>query len=402
MSGPAEDSVNTAKGLTSEQTLALILPPNVAHAYAGHLVDENGIDYIDMVSAWGTNILGYGHPGVAKAIAAQAGKYANIGMAGPEYSRLYHLLLDKIPCAEALHFMKNGSDATASAVRLARFATRRDKVLHFGYHGVQDWYMASIAVPGVPQSHYGEIVTLQALDLACVTKAFNEHPGQIACLMIDPMLCVAASAAQMREIAELVQSCGALLVFDEVVSGFRVSVGGMQEVWGVTPDLACYGKGIANGMPLSVLAGREKWMRHIAAINYSLTFGLEAVSMAAAIATIEEIVEKNVCAALAAKGRRLKNAYADLCRKHGVASVLTGHDTRPQLHFDPAPAVAADVLHYIAIQELARQRICTYGIFSFCYAHDEDDLSMLIQGLDIALEKVSWTIEVNAPAVSAA
>jgi glutamate-1-semialdehyde aminotransferase len=391
----------SAAGLTSEEVLNLILPASVSHGYAGHLVDTAGRDYIDLVSAWGTNILGYGHPGVASAVAAQAAKYTNLGMAGPEFGQLYALLTTHIPCAEAIHLVKNGSDATAAAVRLARFSTGRTVVLHRGYHGAQDWYMAANRVPGVPVTHQDQIVTLATLDLASVQAAFDAHPGQIACLIIDPMLWPIPDASVMRGIAELVAAAGAVLVFDEVVSGFRVAVGGMQSVWGVTPDLACYGKGIANGMPLSALVGRERLMRHIPAINYSLTYGLEAVSIVAGIETIKAIVAQDVCGDLARKGQYLKRAYADLCAERGVRSALVGHDCRPQLHFDDAPGVTGDISHYVTIQELARRRISTYGTFTLCHAHTQKDLNTILAALALALDTVAWRLKENAGVIAA-
>lgn len=389
-------------GLTSEQVLALILPPNVSHGYGGHLVDMNGVDYIDMVSAWGTNILGYGYERIARAVSSQIAKYANLGMAGPEFSRLHGLLLQHVPCAEAIHLVKNGSDATAAAIRLARFATGRVKILHRGYHGVQDWYMASIRSPGVPDTHHAQIVSLAALDPQSVRQALTAHPGEVAALIIDPMLWPIPDREAMLEIRDLVEKDGALLIFDEVVSGFRVAVGGMQQVWDVTPDLACYGKGIANGSPLSVLVGRETWMRHVHSINYSLTFGLEAVSIVAAIETIGEIVERDVCTDLARKGQELKRAYAALCEARGIKSALIGHDCRPQLEFEGAPGVAGDLCHYLAIQELARQKVCTYGTFSLSYSHTTADIQAIISALEHALDKVALTIRQNAPAFARA
>ena len=398
----SEPVVDKPRGLTSEQVLALILPANVSHGHGGHLFDADNVEYIDMVSAWGTNILGYGYPRIAKAVSAQIAKYANLGMAGPEYGRLQALLLKRIPCAEAVHFVKNGSDATSAAVRLARAATKREKVLHRGYHGVQDWWMASQRTPGVPATHHGQITSLATLDVESVRAALAAHPGQYACLIIDPMLWPITNRFAMREIRDLVAADGGLLIFDEVVSGFRVAVGGMQEVWDVTPDLACYGKGIANGLPLSVLVGREKWMKDIQSINYSLSFGLEAVSMVAAIETISEIVERDVCADLADKGRLLKDVFADLARERGIRAALVGHDCRPQLEFQDAPGVPGATSHYIAVQELARQKICTYGTLSLCYAHTQDDIAAVIRGLECALYKVGLTIHQNAPAKAAA
>jgi glutamate-1-semialdehyde 2,1-aminomutase len=246
-------------GLTAEEVLTQILSLKLKGGSGGYVIDADDVRYLDMVSAWGANLLGYGYPRIAKAMASQAWKHANLGVAGPYYHTLQDLLIRHIPCAEVIHLLKNGSDATAAAIRLARYATGREKILHRGYHGAQDWCMASINCPGVPKSQREKIISLTSLDCEGVRHALAENPGEIACLILDPFCWPIPDREVMLEIQELVRRDGALLIFDEVVSGLRASVGGMQEEWGVTPDLACFGKGLANGMPLSVLVGREQW-----------------------------------------------------------------------------------------------------------------------------------------------
>src|SRR5262245_9530428 len=149
-----------AQGLTTEQLLALILPSQLKGGQGGYLIDADDVPHLDMVSAWGANLLGYGYPRVSRAMSVQALRHANLGLAGPEYATLQDLLLQHVPCAEAIHLLKNGSDATAAAVRLARYATGREKILHRGYHGAHDWYMASRDCPGVPKSQRDAIVSL--------------------------------------------------------------------------------------------------------------------------------------------------------------------------------------------------------------------------------------------------
>ncbi|HEY5141523.1 MAG TPA: aminotransferase class III-fold pyridoxal phosphate-dependent enzyme [Methylococcales bacterium] len=361
-------------------------------AYAGHIVDINNVDYIDMVSSWGSNILGYGNKRVAEAVSAQILKYSNTGMIGPEWRRLHEILVRLVPCAEAIHVLKNGSDATAAAIRLARFVTAREKVLHRGYHGAQDWFMASIHCPGVPSTHYEQIISITTLDVEQVRQIFAAHPGQIACLIIDPMLWPIPDRETMLSIRDIVHKEGALLIYDEVVSGFRVAVGGAQQVWDVLPDLACYGKCIANGLPLSVMVGSEQWMRHEPSINYGLTFGLEAVSIVAAIETINEIVDRKVCSDLAKKGQILKKAYSDMCTARGIESALVGHDCRPELYFQEANELSPEYCKNLIIHELSQHQVFTYGIFNLCYAHTHNDIEAVISALGHGLDKVQMAV----------
>ena len=367
-------------------------PVGISRAYRGHIVDTRQVDYIDMMSAWGANILGYGYKRVAKAVAAQIFKYANVGMVGPEWHRLNEMVLRLVPCAEAIHLVKNGSDATAAAIRLARSVTGRDKVVFRGYHGVQDWYMASIHCPGVPSSHHGEIVRISTLDADSLRQIFTTYPNQIACLIIDPMVWPVPDQATMSAVRDTVHEQGALLIFDEVVSGFRVAIGGAQELWNVLPDLACYGKCIANGLPISMLVGKAQWMEQVPSINYGLTFSLEAVSIVAAVETIDEIVKRRVCIDLAEKGRFLKETYAKLCHLRGVESALVGHDCRPELHFTLANKADAEYLKNIVIHELGRRRVCSYGTFNLSYAHTYEDIETVCRAFEDALDRVKAVI----------
>jgi glutamate-1-semialdehyde 2,1-aminomutase len=373
----------------------IVLP--LSRGYGGHVVDQDGADYVDLVSCWGANLLGYGHPRIARAVSAQIARFANLGTGSPEYVRLHQLLGRTIPCAEAIHFVKNGSDATAAAVRLARAVTGREMVLHWGYHGVQDWYVASLSCPGVPAALRSHIVTLAALTPERVSRALAAHPGGFACLMVDPMTWPAPGREEMLEIEELVHRDGGLLVLDEVVSGFRVAPGGMQEVWGIKPDLACYGKGIANGLPLAAVVGAERWMSRIRSILYDLTSSCEAVSMVAAVETVQEVIEQDVCSALAAKGRILKNAYAAACRNRQISSRLAGHDARPHLEFDSVDGMSGSALQEILLQELGGHGVRAYATFNLCAAHDDDDLRIVSRALEHGLERVALAVRRRSP-----
>jgi glutamate-1-semialdehyde 2,1-aminomutase len=156
---------------------------------------------------------------------------------------------------------------------------------------------------------------------------------------------------------------------------------------------------LANGMPLSVLVGREQWMRHVLTINYSLTFRLEAMSIVAAIETIREVNERDVCADLARKGRMLKAAYAELCKTYEIASAMVGHDSRPQLEFFDEEGLHKGTCNYLVIKELAQNRICTYGTFSLCYAHTDKDIRTVVRALDRGLQKVAVALR-ESPATA--
>lgn len=362
-----------------------IHPLEAVKACGGHIVDKHGRDFIDLYAACGANLLGHGYRCVMKAIHRQARKFSSLAMPFPEFWELRSLLRETIPGAAEMRFGKNGSDVTAGAVRLARAITRRDRVLHHGYHGFHDWWMASTTCEGIPEAIRPLIITLPRLTPEAVDEAFRRHPEEIACLIIDPMVPPFAKADTVREIVETVHRHGALAIFDEIVSGFRVALGGAQEAWGVVPDLCCFGKSIANGMPLSVLAGSGLCMSHIHKINYGMTFEAEAVSIAAALATLHEVRKRKVPEALAAKGRALREAYARAAAENGLNTALIGHDARPILWIDDHGTVTKHELRWLCLQELARAGILTQGTLILSYSHTDRDVRAIAKALANAL-----------------
>ena len=354
-----------------------IHPRALRTGYAGHVVDDHGVDYVDFLSAWGANILGYGYGPVARAAARQAKRFSGLGLPYEELHELMALLGKVIPCAEAIRFGKNGSDVTAAAVRLARAVTGREKVVFRGFHGFHDWYMASTECRGIPAGLRPLMVPLAELTPAAVDETLSRHKGEVACVIVNPLVPEIPVANAVREIIEVAHRHGALVVFDEMISGFRVALAGMQEVWGVEPDLACFGKAIANGLPLSVLAGKARFMDAMPRINYGITFEGEAVSIAAAHETLSEIRERGVIPALAQMGRRIKADFSMAASGHGVDAIAAGPDAAPGFWFGDAPGVSARELHWLFIQELTRDRIFTLGSFNLCYRHTRSDLERL-------------------------
>jgi glutamate-1-semialdehyde 2,1-aminomutase len=370
-----------------------IHPMDVANGYAGHLVDKQGRDFIDLHAAGGANLLGFGYRCVTKAIKARARHYTNLGLPHPAFWELRDLLIDVIPGAEQIRYGKNGSDVTAGAVRLARAITGRERVMHFGYHGFHDWWMASTECQGIPRAIRPLIVTLPELTPEAVDEACRLHPNEYACLILDPMVPPWTGGEVIREIVEIVHRHGALAIFDEMVSGFRVAPGGAQEVWGVLPDLSCFGKSIANGMPLSVLAGYERHMNRLPEIFYGMTFEGEAISIAAALATVREVRKRHVCRALADKGRYLKQAYAAAARECGLNTELIGADARPCLWIDNHGGIDKRALRWLCIQELAHAGVLTQGSLTLCYSHTDRDLRKIAAALAGALRVARMAVD---------
>lgn len=372
-----------------------IHPLEISSGYEGHIVSTDGRDYIDLLCGWGTNILGHGYPRIAAAIAKQASRFTNVGMSFPEYRELKQLLLEYIPCAENVYFGKNGSDATLGAVRLSRAISKKDMILHYGYHGFHDWYMASRGCEGIPSILKEHVISLPLLTPEVVQEHFERYRGKVACLILDPLAPPIAGHTIIEKIRDIVHEYDALLIFDEVVSGFRVAVGGMQAEWGILPDLACYSKAMANGMPISALAGKEIYMRHVSSINLNLTFDTEAISIIAARETLKEIIEKNVCRYLKEKGEFLQERYNTLAADRNIPSTLTGHPARPYFEFQEVGDIPEKALRWLLIQELAIRNILTVGTIHLCFSHNETDLNTICKAFEAGLDKVKIAIESN-------
>jgi len=370
-----------------------IHPTMAKSGYGGHMIGIDGKDYVDFMSAWGTNLLGYGYRKVARAVARQARSFSGLGMPYPQFYELRDLLCRLIPSAEDVRYGKNGSDACAGAVRLARHLTNREKILYHGYHGFHDWYFASTDCPGIPVALKETVVSQEQLTPQAVHAAFQRQKDQIAAIIMNPLTPPIPSADQIREIIEVVHGHGGLVIFDEMFSGFRVAVGGMQEVWGVQPDLSCFGKSIANGLPLAVLCGRGDYIRRLPEPYYGMTFEGEAVSIAAAHATLTEVIEKKVVGALFEKGRKIRTAYDRIAQSYELRTSLTGYEPCMTMGFRDQNGVQGRQLLWLMIQELTRNRIFTLGAFILCFSHNNRDLKKLELAADAAMNVVRRAVE---------
>jgi glutamate-1-semialdehyde aminotransferase/SAM-dependent methyltransferase len=370
-----------------------IHPVEARSGRGGRLVSAAGREYVDFMSAWGTNLLGYGHRGVARAVSRQIRRFASLGLPYPEFHELAELIRQIVPSAETVRYGKNGSDACSGAVRLARAITGREHVLYRGYHGFHDWYMASSDCAGIPAVLRTQIGSLESLDPEAVEKLLGGSPVKVAAVMINPLVGPYPSADDVRDVIEVVHAHGALMIFDEMMSGFRVANGGMQEVWGVEPDLSCFGKSIANGLPLSALVGKREHMAQLPATYYGMTFEGEAVSIAAAHATLRELIDRQVVAALYAKGRRIRGTFEELTRRHEVGGRLVGYEPCMHMEFDDHGPVGGRELLWLMLQELERHGVFTLGAFILSYSHGRRDLNHLFAALESSFAKLREAID---------
>ena len=352
-----------------------------------HVWDVDGNEYVDFVNGLLPVILGYCDPDVDGAVKAQMGKGVSFSLATDLEIQLAELLASNIPCAEMVRFGKNGTDATSAAVRLARAFTGRDHVAVCGYHGWQDWYIGStLRFKGVPNAVRDLTHTFAYNNLDSLEKVLDEHKGEFAAVILEPMNIAYPAEGFLQGVKALAHKHGALLVFDEIITGFRFSLSGAQGMFGVVPDLASFGKSMGNGYPISAVVGRGEVIREMEDIFFSGTFGGETLSLAASIATINKIRKENVLDRLAATGTQIAKSIESLIAKHGLQDCvgITGHPSWTLLSFKDTPHATLWEIKSLYLQEVIARGILTGGSHNTSFAHTADDLAKLDQAQDVA------------------
>ena len=378
------------------QYVRKITPAFIERGQDGHVWDADGNEYIDYPLSLGPIILGHGDPDVTAAVKDQLDDGTIFSLPHRLEVEVSELLCEIIPCAEMVRFGKNGSDATSAAIRAARSFTGRDRVAICGYHGWQDWYIGTTTRDsGVPKAVAELSHRFTYNDIASLENLFQEHPGEIACVIIEPVSIESPDDDFLQKVAELTRANGALLIFDEVITGFRLSLGGAQELYGVTPDLACFAKAMANGYPISAVVGRGDVMNQFEKVFFSGTFGGEALSLAAAKATINKMQREPVIERLWEVGGKLQTTYNQIAGDLGLASItscqgLAPHTVTP---FFDASGSASLPLRSLLQQELALRGILYLVGFNVCYSHTDEDVDITIKALRESLTVVAEAVQ---------
>jgi len=385
-----------SKGYT--QFVQGVAPVFLARGRGSHVWDVDGNEYIDYPMALGPIVLGYDDADVVAAARAQLADGVTFSLAHPLEVEVAELLETLVPCAEMVRFGKNGSDATSGAIRAARAYTGRDMVACCGYHGWQDWYIGTTTRRrGVPDEVCALTRTFGYNDLASLERLFAEYPGRIAAVILEPVGVVEPRDEFLQRVAALTHANDAVLVFDEIVTGFRLALGGAQERFGVTPDLACFGKAMANGFPLSAVVGRREIMEVFDEIFFSFTFGGEALSLAAARATITKLRDRNVIDHLWRQGAALRDGYNALAREVGLAARTrcVGFPPRTVLTFTDESGADSLAMKSLFQQEMIKRGILTAGGFNMCYAHSPADVTRTLEACQAALAILAEAVAEN-------
>jgi glutamate-1-semialdehyde aminotransferase/spore coat polysaccharide biosynthesis protein SpsF (cytidylyltransferase family) len=344
--------------------------------------DVDGNEYIDYVQGLLPNILGYANEEVNSAAAAQLEQGHSFSLPHPLEVQLAERLTRLIPCAEMVRFGKNGSDATSGAVRAARAFTGRDRIACCGYHGWQDWYIGSTTRnAGVPSAVRQLTHPFAYNDLASLETLFTEHPGEFAAVIMEPTNFVDPAPGFLAGVKELAHKHGALLIFDEICSGFHFGLGGAQKLFGVTPDMACFGKAMGNGFPIACVLGRADVMKVFSEIFYSFTFAGEVASMAAAMKVLDILENTDALARLEANGRTLRDGVNAMAKEAGLGARIKALG-RPQwalLKFTESVGTDSPLLRNLFQQEAIKRGVLLLATHNITAAHDNTAIHQTLE-----------------------
>lgn len=381
-----------AKGPT--QWIKGVAPKYLVKGKGSHVWDADGNEYIDYMMGVGPLSLGYSYPKVDEAIRKQLEDGITFSMMHPLEVEVAEMIREIIPNAQAVRYSKTGADATSAAVRLSRAYTGKNKILCCGYHGWHDWYIAVTARNlGIPETVQAISFTFNYNDIDSVKNSID---NDVAAIILEPVVFNEPKDNFLHKLADLCKEKGIVLIFDEMWTGFRMALGGAQEYFGITPDLATYSKAVANGMPISILTGKKEIMQLADEdIFFYTTFGGEALSLAATKATIEELHDKNVPKFLSDQGSKLKNGYNSIALKLGIDFTrATGYNWRSMATFDEK---AGDPLLQKSLmqQEMIKRGILWQGFHNMSFSHTDADVDYTLQALEESLTVLKKAVEQN-------
>jgi glutamate-1-semialdehyde 2,1-aminomutase len=353
-------------------------PTHFLQSVGCRVIDTGGNDYIDCTMALGSVALGYAEPEVTRAVIEAASQGNVSALSDHREIEIAERLCTVIPCAEMVQFLKTGAEATSAAIRLARTYTARDIVIGCGYFGWHDWSSDAFGVPARTREMF---VSVPFDDVTALEKAVLDAGKALAAIIIEPVIERLPSAAWVARARELADASGAALIFDEVKTGFRLRTGGYQELSGITPDLATFGKAMANGYPLAAVLGKRELMEAARKTWISSTLASEATALAAAGAVLDWHEKADICDAIAAVGLDIRAALTSAIDASGIEGVTVDGIDHMWLFRWSSPERETRFLELAAGQGLIFKR----GAYNFpAIAHTDEVIRQIEAGANTA------------------
>jgi glutamate-1-semialdehyde 2,1-aminomutase len=344
--------------------------------------DLDGNEYIDFVSALCAITLGYQDKDVDNSVITQMKNGVTFSLPHSLETEVAQLIVDMVPSAEMVRFAKNGTDATSGAIRVARAYTGRDKVAVCGYHGWQDWYIGTTSRDlGIPNSVKELTYKFEYNNIDSLKNILEQNPGEFSAVILEPMNLEYPCENFLENVKELTHIHGALLIFDETITGFRFSIGGAQELFDVLPDLSTFGKGLANGFPLSALTGKKEYMSIVEDIFFSGTFGGETLSLAAAKAVLTKLRNEPILDMINKQGSLIIDGVNKIINDLKVNDLISisGHPSWSFIKFHSTELFTSLEIKTLFIQEVFKRGIYTLGTHNVTYAHSLSDVNLLLE-----------------------
>jgi len=396
------------------------IPRFIERAKGSHIWDVDGNEYIDYVCSWGPMILGHAHPKVVEAIREQAEKGTSYGAPTALEVELAKMIVELVPSVEKVRMVNSGTEATMSAIRLARGYTGRNKVIKFegGYHGHVDALLVKAGSglttfgvptsPGIPEDFAKHTITVPFNDIDALKRVIDEVGDDVAAVIMEPVMANAGliipEPGFLEAVRELTAEKGIVLIFDEVITGFRLSLGGAQEYFGIAPDLSCFGKIIGGGLPVGAFGGKREIMDYLAPegpVYQAGTLSGNPLAMAAGIATLKELQKPGVYEELREKTNKLTEGLKEAARAAGIENKVSfkSIESISIIYFTPVnvknyqDALTANTEAYAAffrkmLQEGIYLAPSQFEVAFMSTAHTDGDIEKTVRAAEVAFKEV--------------
>jgi glutamate-1-semialdehyde 2,1-aminomutase len=376
-------------------------PVGISPLYAtkgkgAYIWDLDGNKYIDLVNSLAAITLGYGDKKLDSAVRKQLNSGVILSLPSVLEAEVAEMIVELVPSAEMVRFSKNGSDATAAAIRLARAYTGRDHIIMCGYHGWHDWYVGSTSRnKGIPSATSELTHTFEFNNIDSLRKLCDSYKGQVAAVIMEPMNSAYPLPNFLSQVKELTTKIGAILIFDEVITGFRFSSGGAQQLFNVTPDLSTFGKGIANGFPLSAVVGKREIMLEMENVFLSGTFGGELLSLAAAKYVLGKHLNENICDDLKNKGELLESKVNEAINQNNLKDIisLSGHPTWKFINWHATEEYSQAELKTYFLQEIFQEGVLVLNSHNISQAHTDKVIKRISNSYFHVFEKINQVLK---------
>lgn len=372
-----------------------VAPSYMDHGEGCYIYDVDGNKFIDFMCALGPITVGYNDSDVNEAVINQVHKFASGSLQSELEVQLAEKLCEIIPCAEMVRFVKNGGDATTAAIRLARAYTGREVVLMSGYHGMHDWSIgASQNNKGVPRAVCELTKNFTYNNLTDLEKKLQMN--DVAAVILEPIQSNGPKEGYLDKVKEMAHKYGAILVFDEVVSGFHYALGGAQEIFDVSPDLVAFGKGMANGYPISAIAGRKDLLEQIEqGVFISTTFGGDSIALAASLATLKILEQPGYYEHITKIGMMIRDGIQEKIDRYDLNGILavSGLPAHCGLTFEGHGSLSYLDIQSVYSQTMIQNGILVFAIYFLNSHHKENEAQAYLDATDKAFALIKKAID---------